>query len=210
MFSVLVRILSPVIRSSSYYMLVVTALLAWACKKKSSNDTVSKARLDSLQTVASGLNDSIQVSWQDMLTSDAQKLNLIDSLLVQIRQAEPTNSELLEQVTGLRTSLDEKRYTKPEELSSAQIDSYDAATDSLVNGIKRLYPHLKQPRRCQNCQPLLDRIIELDEKVLPFRLRYDRHAEAYNAFIVQNQTVLKQADAQHTTLKKKPLFRIGD
>jgi hypothetical protein len=155
------------------------------------------------------LNDSVDVTWREMLDSDAQKLRHLDTLLLRIRQTGQYDKDLFEEATRLRASLAAKRYQRPEELTSAQIDAYDAATDSLIGTVLTVYERLPNPGRCENCEALRSRIQETDEAVLPYRLRYDRHAEAYNRFVNQNQAALREDTQSPDSLRARPLFRLS-
>ncbi len=184
-------------------------LLLAGCRHKTETTEQSTVRIDSLQRVLTTLNDSVDVTWREMLDSDAQKLRHIDTLLLRIRQTGQYDKELFEEATHLRASLAAKRYQRPEELTSAQIDAYDAATDSLISTVVTVYERLPNPGRCQNCEALRSRIQETDEAVLPYRLRYDRHAEAYNQFVNQNQAVLREDTQGTDSLRARPLFRLS-
>ncbi len=193
-----------------FFIPLVILLLTAGCRPKTEAVTETTAvRVDSLQGVLTTLNDSVDLTWQEMMASDAQKLRHIDTLLQRIRSTGQHDKLLYERLTRLRASLATRQYSRPEDLSSRQIDAYDAATDSLISGVGQLYDHLPRPERCENCASLKDRIHETDEAVLPYRLRYDRHAEAYNSFLNQNQTALRDNDSRTDSLNPKPLFRLA-
>ena len=189
---------------------LISLLVVSGCRQQAETSTqTTTVRVDSLQKVLTSLNDSVELTWQEMLASDAQKLRHIDTLIQQVGKAGKCDKPLFERVTQLRASLASRQYTRPENLSSRQIDAYDAATDSLITGVVQLYERLPDPDRCENCASLKSRIQETDEAVLPYRLRYDRHAEAYNLFVNQHQSVLRDSGSQPDSLRSKPLFRLA-
>ncbi len=186
-------------------------LLLAGCKPKAENTATElpAVRVDSLQRVLTSLNDSVDVTWREMLDSDAQKLRHIDTLLKRIEGTGQYDKALFNQATAIRASLAARRYQRPEDLTSAQIDAYDNATDSLITTVVTVYERLPNPNRCPDCEALRGRIQDTDEAVLPYRLRYDRHAEAYNRFVNQNRASLQQGEPEADSLRSKPLFRLS-
>ena len=186
-------------------------LLLAGCKPKADNAATEQpvVRVDSLQRVLASLNDSVDVTWREMLDSDAQKLRHIDTLLKRIEGTGQYDKALFNRATAIRASLAARRYQRPEDLTSAQIDAYDNATDSLITTVVTVYERLPNPNRCPDCEALRGRIQTTDEAVLPYRLRYDRHAEAYNRFVNQNRASLQQGEAETDSLRSKPLFRLS-
>lgn len=186
-------------------------LLLAGCKPKADTTATETpaVRVDSLQRVLTSLNDSLDVTWREMLDSDAQKLRHIDTLLRRIEATGSYDKALFGQATAIRASLAAKRYERPEDLSSAQITAYDNATDSLISTVLTLYERLPNPDRCPNCEALRGRIQETDQAVLPYRIRYDRHAEAYNRFVNQNRASLQQGEAAADSLRARPLFQLS-
>jgi hypothetical protein len=181
------------------------------CKPKADNTATEQptVRVDSLQRVLASLNDSVDVTWREMLDSDAQKLRHIDTLLKRIEGTGQYDKALFNQATAIRASLAARRYQRPDDLTSAQIDAYDNATDSLITTVVTVYERLSNPNRCTDCEALRGRIQDTDEAVLPYRLRYDRHAEAYNRFVNQNRASLQRGEAETDSLRAKPLFRLS-
>jgi len=190
---------------------LVGALLLIGCKPKADNTATEQptVRVDSLRSVLASLNDSVDVTWREMLDSDAQKLRHVDTLLKRIEGTRQYDKELFNRATTIRASLAARRYQRPEDLTSDQITAYDNATDSLITTVLTVYERLPNPNRCPDCEALRGRIRETDEAVLPYRLRYDRHAEAYNRFLNQNQAALRQGKDAADSLRARTLFRIS-
>ena len=191
---------------------LVGVLLLAGCKPKADNTATEQptVRVDSLQRVLASLNDSIDVTWREMLESDAQKLRHIDTLLKRIEGTGRYDKALFNQATAIRASLAARRYQQPQDLTSDQITAYDSATDSLITTVVTVYERLPNPNRCRDCEALRGRIQETDQAVLPYRLRYDRHAEAYNRFLDQNRAVLQQGEDAADSLRARTLFRISE
>jgi hypothetical protein len=186
-------------------------LLLAGCKPKADNTATETptVRVDSLQRVLTSLNDSLDVTWREMLASDAQKLRHIDTLMRRIEATGQYDKALLSQAATIRASLEARRYQRPEDLTSTQIDAYDNATDSLISTVLTVYERLPNPNRCADCEALRGRIEETDQAVLPYRLRYDRHAEAYNRFVNQNRASLQQGEDAADSLRARPLFQLS-
>ncbi len=186
-------------------------LLLAGCKPKADNTATETptVRVDSLQRVLTSLNDSLDVTWREMLASDAQKLRHIDTLMRRIGATGSYDKALFGQAAAIRASLAAKRYERPEDLTSTQIDAYDNATDSLIATVLTVYERLPNPNRCPDCEALRARIEETDQAVLPYRLRYDRHAEAYNRFVNQNRASLRQGEDAADSLRARPLFQLS-
>jgi hypothetical protein len=187
-------------------------LLLAGCKPKADNTATEQptVRVDSLQRLLTSLNDSLDVTWREMLDSDAQKLRHIDTLLKRIEGTRQYDKSLFNQATAIRASLAARRYERPEDLTSDQITAYDNATDSLITTVATLYERLPNPNRCPDCEALRGRIQETDEAVLPYRIRYDQHAEAYNRFVNQNRASLRQGEDTADSLRARPLFRLSE
>jgi hypothetical protein len=186
-------------------------LLLASCKPKADNTATKQptVRVDSLQRVLASLNDSVDVTWREMLDSDAQKLRHIDTLLKRIEGTGRYDKALFKQATAIRASLAARRYERPEDLTSDQITAYDNATDSLITTVLTVYERLPNPNRCPDCEALRGRIQETDDAVLPYRIRYDRHAEAYNQFLNQNRASLQQGEDTADSLRARPLFQLA-
>jgi hypothetical protein len=186
-------------------------LLLAGCKPKADNTATElpAVRIDSLQRVLASLNDSLDVTWREMLASDAQKLRHIDTLMRRIETTGKYDKALFSQATAIRASLEAKRYQRPEDLTSTQITAYDNATDSLISTVLTVYERLPNPNRCPDCEALRGRIQETDQAVLPYRIRYDRHAEAYNRLVNQNRASLQQGEDAADSLRARPLFQLS-
>jgi hypothetical protein len=190
---------------------LAAVLLVAGCKPKTDNAATEQpvVRVDSLQRVLTSLNDSLNVTWREMLDSDAQKLRHIDTLLKRIEGTGKYDKALFNQAATIRASLAARRYERPEELTSDQITAYDNATDSLITTVTTLYERLPNPNRCPDCEALRGRIQDTDQAVLPYRIRYDQHAEAYNRFVNQNRASLQQGEDPADSLRARPLFRLS-
>jgi hypothetical protein len=186
-------------------------LLLAGCKPKADNTATQTptVQVDSLRGVLASLNDSLDVTWREMLASDAQKLRHIDTLMRRIEATGPYDKALFGQAAAIRASLAARRYERPEDLTSSQITAYDNATDSLIATVLTVYERLPNPNRCPDCEALRGRIQETDQAVLPYRIRYDRHAEAYNRFVNQNRASLQQGADGADSLRARPLFQLS-
>ncbi|MBD0257777.1 MAG: hypothetical protein ICV83_18850 [Cytophagales bacterium] len=198
-------------KSCRTFLFLFTAglLLLAGCQKKTETTGQPTVRVDSLHRVLAALNDSVDVTWREMLDSDAQKLRHIDTLMRRIEATGQYDKTLFNQAAAIRASLAARRYERAEDLTSTQITAYDNATDSLISTVLTVYERLPNPNRCPDCEALRGRIQETDQAVLPYRIRYDRHAEAYNRFVDQNRASLRQGEDASDSLRARPLFQLS-
>ncbi len=92
--------------------------------------------------------------------------------------------------------------------SSALIDQYDTAQDSLLNA---LYP-VAAPNGAassENARNFVEGIQQVDAGVVGFRVIYDDAAKRYNDYLRLHQAELESLGGKYTGLKPLPLFTIG-
>ncbi len=188
----------------SFLFIPLLLLVIIACKENRKQEKT--VNLDSLRSQYTILNDSLATSWNDMIASDDQKLRHIQTLLWKIDSIPRLKVPIADSAAGLVKTLPEKRYQNVQELTLQKVDAYDAATDTLFQLLGKI-DSLVQKKGCKTCQELIGRIRTIDSEGIMYRIRYDRHAQAYNAFIQENKENLLKINPKFDTLVSKPVFQ---
>jgi hypothetical protein len=183
---------------------VLLLILVVACKEGKKQE--KPVNLDSLQNVLTSLTDSLNASWSNMIASDDQKLRHIQTLVQLLEKLPHTNTYVLDSVRILTTSMPDKRYHTIEEITLEKVDAYDAATDSLMNLVRKAYESADK-KKCESCEALMNRISEIDGEVVTYRIHYDQQTQAYNTFVQQNQKNMAKANPKYQKLHPKPVFQ---
>jgi hypothetical protein len=194
-------------RIFAFFSLILTIWLACACDR-SKNSENAQIEADSLQTQLITLNDSVNRAWEQLVASDQLREQSLKDLLEQIAGMRSYNKPLHDSLVNEQAELSRLRYTSPATLSSAIIDTYDAKSDKVKNGVYRLGNATPEYAACALCGELREKIEQADNQTLFNRINYDRQAQAYNEFIKTYASDLTQIRPAYSNLSPLPLFQI--
>ena len=189
--------------------LVLLLGMAASCKRDSAKTVaVSPAAAAASKAQLDILRDSVGLKWRDMVESDDQKLAITRLLLRELR-GQPGRAEA--QLKGLEQAnarLKARRYDQATMSSSALIDQYDTAQDSLLTA---LYPVAAPSGGAptENARNFIEGIQQLDAGVVGFRVQYDDAAKRYNNYLQLHEAELQSLGSKYAGLKPLPLFTIG-
>ncbi|RYU77702.1 hypothetical protein [Hymenobacter persicinus] len=153
------------------------------------------------------LRDSVEARWEQMIASDDAKVKATTRILHELEQQPGTDRTQLQALTRANEKLPRRRYTQQSMASSAAIDAYDAAQDSVLH----LVYGLAQPATGTPAPPvqqLTNDIQAADSEVVAFRLRYDRAAKQFNNYLKLHQIELTALGGKYAKLQPLPLFEL--
>jgi septal ring factor EnvC (AmiA/AmiB activator) len=154
------------------------------------------------------LRDSADVSWQRMMTSDDQKLADLRELLQDMSKYPGANQAQLASLRAARARLSKQRYDRRTMASSALIDHYDAAQDSVLKTVLPIAaPDGNAPS--ERVRDYVEHIQRADADVIGYRAHYDRAAKAYNAYLQVHAEELNKLGGKYAGLQPLPLFEIS-
>ena len=189
--------------------LVLLLGMAASCKRDNAkNVTVSPASAAAAKVQLDILRDSVDVKWRNMTESDDQKLALTRLLLRELHGQPGRTETQLKALEMANARLKARRYDQQTMASSARIDQYDTAQDSLLNA---LYPVAAPSGGAptENARNFIEGIQQLDAGVVGFRVIYDDAAKRYNNYLSLHQAELESLGGKYAGLKPMPLFTIG-
>ncbi len=199
-------VLSP-LKSLAVILLIFTGCAA-SCKRDGSKTALADpASTAAVKTQVDVLRDSVDLQWRRMTESDDQKIGITRLLLRELKGqpgAPPTQLQALERANA---RLPARRYTQQTMASSALIDQYDSAQDSLLHAI---YP-VAAPNgnaATANARNFVEGLQQLDAGVVAFRVQYDRAARQYNSYLQLHQPELQALGGKYAAGKPLPLFEL--
>ncbi|GAA4012839.1 hypothetical protein GCM10022408_27030 [Hymenobacter fastidiosus] len=153
------------------------------------------------------LRDSVTARWEQMIASDDDKVQATTRLLQELERQPGTNRPQLQQLTRANTKLPARRYDQQTMASSAAIDAYDAAQDSVLHLVYGIAQPAAGPVSAP-AQQLTSDIQAADSEVVGFRLRYDRAAKQFNNYLALHQVALASLGGKYRKLQPLPLFEL--
>lgn len=189
-------------------LVIAVAMGVFTHCKQNTRTAATEVNRDSLQIQFNTLNDSLRVGWNEMTASDDEKIRTTAQLLESVKNACRYDRAMHANVWRQQQNLPALRYTSPDSLTSEGIDRYDAATDSLLNGVRVFYEKTGAQGCCADCDSLLNQIEQLHGAVVMYRIRYDGHGRQYNALLQQQKDVLARLKPEYARLKPKQLFSL--
>ncbi|WP_046244741.1 hypothetical protein [Hymenobacter terrenus] len=202
-------------RNSLFFSLkpvVVGVLIITGCAASCKRDGSKTAALNPASTAAVKaqfdiLRDSVDVKWRTMTESDDQKIGTTRLLLRELQNQPGANATQLQNLERANTRLKAIRYDQQTMASSALIDRYDAAQDSLL---KVVYPVAAPGGNAptENARNFVEGLQQLDASVVGYRVQYDRAAKQYNQYLKLHQAELQSLGGRYAELKPLPLFEL--
>lgn len=185
-------------------MIGMFAIIVMSCesKKQSSSDA---DRHESLLITYAALEDSVANGWQIMITDDDDKHLLMKRLLLEVSYTNNYDKDRFQELNDLIDQLSAMRYDQESMSSSALIDVYDSATFELTDQIivfARSHPRYDDfPLMAE----LIDDINGKNDYILMHRIHYDNWVKELNSFKNDNESKLREADAE---IEAMPLFEL--
>lgn len=154
------------------------------------------------------LRDSADANWQRMMTSDDRKLADMRGLVQDLKQQRGLDAAQLRTLNQATTRLKAQRYDRQSMASSALIDGYDAAQDSVLHTLMPLAaPDGNAPTT--RVRDYVEHIQLADAGVVGYRAHYDAAAKAYNAYLQLHQAELAKMGSKYDSLRPLPLFELS-
>jgi len=199
-------------KSLLFASLLVLAVLPM-CKPDASKSTAT-ATTDSPASPAAVraqfdiLRDSADVNWQRMVASDDQKIADLRELLQDLSKYPGANQAQLEGLRAARARLPKQRYDRRSMASSALIDRYDTAQDSVLKIVLPLAaPGGNAPS--ERVRNYVEAIQLADANVVGYRAHYDAAAKTYNNYLQVHGEELNKIGGKYANLQPLPLFEIA-
>ena len=197
---------------SSAKSAVVALLILTGCAvscKRDGNKTavVNPASAAAAKAQFDVLRDSVDLKWHSMTESDDQKIGVTRLLLRELKGQRGVDANQLQALESANARLKVRRYTQQTMATSALIDQYDAAQDSLLHA---LYP-LAAPNGAaptENARNFVEGLQQLDAGVVGFRVQYDRAARQHNDYLKLHQAELSSLGGKYVGLQPLPLFTV--
>jgi len=187
-----------------FYLILLSAFFCASC---SGGKGFFSSRKKQVKTKYIALTDSLDTVWKEMFASDDKKLEDVKRLLDEVSYTDTYDVHKLDKIKQMRENVFKVRY-KPLTMTSAEIDAYDNATDSLLYATYALVdanPEMKNHTITEN---LVNEIQAEDGKVIIFRVHYDHFAKEFNALLENNARRLEKMENPYNTYQKRPLFQL--
>ena len=198
-------------KSLLFASLLVLAVLPM-CKpdtsKSTATSTDSPASPAAVRAQLDILRDSTDINWQRMISSDDKKNDDLRELLQDLSKYPGANQAQLAGLRAARARLAKQRYDRATMASSALIDRYDTAQDSVLKIVLPLAaPEGNAPS--ERVRDYVEAIQLADANVVGYRAHYDRAAKAYNAYLQVHHDELPKLGGKYADLQPLPLFEIS-
>ena len=198
------------VKSAVVCLLIITGSAA-SCKRDGGKTAAATnpAAVAAMKTQFDMLRDSTDVRWRNMMESDDQKIAVTRLLLRELQNQPGNNAAQLQALEQANARLKARRYDRQTMASSALIDQYDTAQDSLLHA---LYP-VAAPNGgapTENARNFVEGLQQLDAGVVGFRVQYDRAAKQYNDYLKMHQPELESLGGKYAEAKPLPLFELHD
>ncbi len=191
---------------------VVSLLILTGCAASCKRDGSKTVALNPASAAAAKvqfdvLRDSVDLKWRSMTESDDQKIGVTRLLLRELKGQPGIDAAQLSGLERANARLKARRYDQQSMASSALIDQYDAAQDSLLHA---LYPVAAPNGRApsENARNFVEGLQQLDAGVVGFRVQYDRAAKQYNDYLKLHRPELQSLGGKYAGVKPLPLFEL--
>jgi len=182
------------------------ALILVACNKNSST-TLTPTAVDSLKTVYLDINSEMDTAWNVMMKDDDEKLQNLKRILQEVEYSGNYNRLKLDSLMNEIDVLLSVRYDQQSMADSELINKYDDMTTQVLGNVTNFTTGLVQFEQYPTMGQLLQEVFEADDRVLRYRIDYDKTAKQFNAFIEAHESDL-QLVAKQKILQPKPLFEL--
>ena len=192
-------------KSAAVALLILTGCAA-SCKRDGSKAAVlNPASAAAAKVQFDVLRDSVDVKWRNMTESDDQKISITRLLLRELKGQPGISAAQLQDLERANNRLKTRRYDQQTMATSALIDQYDTAQDSLLKAVYPVAaPNGNAPT--ENARNFVEGIQQLDAGVVTFRVEYNQAAKQYNDYLMLHQTELKSLGGKYAKVKPLPVF----
>ena len=192
-------------KSAAVLLLALTGCAA-SCKRDGSKAAVlNPASAAAAKVQFDVLRDSVDVKWRNMTESDDQKIGITRLLLRELKGQPGISAEQLQGLERANNRLKTRRYDRQTMATSALIDQYDTAQDSLLKAVYPVAaPNGNAPT--ENARNFVEGIQQLDAGVVTFRVQYNQAAKQYNDYLMLHQTELQSLGGKYAKLTPLPVF----
>jgi hypothetical protein len=176
--------------------------------KNTTTTTESPASPAAVRAQLDILRDSADANWTRMLASDDKKLDDLRQLLQDLSKYPGANQAQLTGLRAARARLPKQRYDRASMASSALIDRYDTAQDSVLKIVLPIAaPEGNAPS--ERVRDYVEAIQLADANVVGYRAHYDAAAKAYNNYLQVHAADLPKLGSKYTGLQPLPLFELS-
>ncbi len=179
--------------------------ISTGCIPKKADVSASFTEADSLTEIILNLQDSLLITWNQMISDDNAKIKAMQFLLHEIEiggQIGPDEVKALQQrIEQLKSNRFNAKNINQEEL----VEEYDFASNSLVSELITLAEANSAYSYNSTMQKLVEQIRMAEQRVENYRVKYDDIAVSYNAFIHTHHQILS-ASENKISLETKALF----
>jgi len=186
-------------------IIIITVILG-ACNKNASTSLTPTA-IDSLKTVFYDINTELDITWKEMMQDDDEKLHNLTRLLQEVEYSGNYNRLKLDSLKEDIDQLASVRYNQQSMSDSDLINLYDSMTTQVMGEVTLFTTRLEQFEQFPLMGQLLQEVFEADDRVLRYRIEYDKTAKQYNSFIEAHEPDM-QLVAKQKGLQPKPLFEL--
>lgn len=190
----------------SILLIFFVAIILGACNKNTSTSLTPTA-IDSLKTVFQDINTQLEAAWNTMIQDDDDKLSNLTRLLQEVEYSGDYNRLKLDSLKKDIDQLAAVRYDQQTMSDSDLINLYDSMTTQAMGEVTVFTTRLSQFDQYPLMGQLIQEVFEADDRILRFRIDYDRAAKQYNSFIEEHEPDLPLV-AKQQVLQPKPLFEL--
>lgn len=160
---------------------------------------------DSVTEVFLILQDSLHDTWSMMVRDDNEKIKAMKSLVHEMKIGSQFDPEKLASLEERIDQLAKIRYTPKTMSNTDVVEEYDFASNSLITELIAMAESLSSFSYNTTIQKLVEDIRSADLRVENYRADYDSIALAYNRFIAQHASSIKEV-TENDSVTKKALF----
>jgi hypothetical protein len=191
---------------------ILLSIFVISCKQsreqEKTPDVVVQLPQEKVEAKLHILQDSIKMAWADMHKNDSTKMAYVKRLLEEVSYTPKydvvAQGKLLKKCLALKEMhLDENAISV-----SANIDRYDAATDSLLKAVTALVVSTPNVENYPLCGQLMSEITALDNNVVMQRIKHDGFAQQYNQVLTEQKETLQKMGPSFAELKPKSYFSL--
>lgn len=190
----------------SILLIFFVAIILGACNKNTSTSLTPTA-IDSLKTVFQDINTQLEAAWNTMMQDDDDKLSNLTRILQEVEYSGDYNRLKLDSLKKDIDQLAAVRYDQQTMSDSDLINFYDSMTTQAMGEVTVFTTRLSQFDQYPLMGQLIQEVFEADDRILRFRIDYDRAAKQYNSFIEEHEPDLPLV-AKQKVLQPKPLFEL--